>query len=129
MLPGQTRLLLQNIRHWVAAETANLPDAMMLDHHMRGESAALPAILQRHGPMVLNVCRRHLRQPQDADDAFQATFLVFLRRAGAIGKRESLGAWLHTVACRVSQRARAHARRPEPERTTQPAVEPSGLAP
>src|ERR1700688_3145 len=52
----------------------------------------------RHGPMVLGVCRRVLRHEQDAEDAFQATFLILLRKGNAIGKRQALAGWLHRVA-------------------------------
>src|SRR5262249_6731929 len=74
----------------------------------RGRFAAL---LARHGPMVLGVCRRLLRHAQDAEDAFQATFLVLVCRAGAIAKRDSLGSWLHAVASRGALRAKARADR------------------
>jgi HlyD family secretion protein len=69
------------------------------------EEAAFAAIVGRHGPMVNAVCRRLLKQQADADDAFQATFLILLRKAGSIAKRESLASWLHGVAHRVSNRA------------------------
>ena len=63
--------------------------------------------------MVLGVCRRFLRDPNDVDDAFQAVFLVLVRRAGDIRRKELLGNWLYGVACRVAVRARAlAARRP-----------------
>src|SRR4051794_10654761 len=68
---------------------------------------AFEAIVHRHGPMVLGVCRRVLRDEHTAEDAFQATFLVLAIKAGAIRKRDSLGPWLHGVAARVSRRARA----------------------
>ena len=74
----------------------------------RGETAelAFAALVERHGPMVLRVCRSVLRNDHDAQDAFQATFLILVRRAGAVRKRESVGSWLHGVALRVSARAR-----------------------
>jgi HlyD family secretion protein len=75
------------------------------------EEAAFAAIVGRHGPMVNAVCRRLLKQQADADDAFQATFLILLRKAGSIAKRESLASWLHGVAHRVSDRARKLNRR------------------
>jgi RNA polymerase sigma-70 factor (ECF subfamily) len=67
--------------------------------------------VQRYGPLVLGVCRRLLRQEQDAEDAFQATFLVLARKAGSISQPERLGNWLYGVASRVSQKARAEAAR------------------
>jgi RNA polymerase sigma factor (sigma-70 family) len=66
---------------------------------------AFEAIVRRHGPMVLGVCRRALDDYHAAEDAFQATFLVLALRARAINKRESLGPWLHGVAARISRRA------------------------
>src|SRR5262249_26521368 len=73
--------------------------------------AAFEAIVLRHGPMVLGVCRRVLRESHDVEDAFQATFLILARRAGAIRKGEVLGGWLCRVAYRVAARARALAAR------------------
>ena len=72
---------------------------------------AFEAILARHGPMVLGVCRRVLRDPHDVEDAFQATFLILVRKAGSIRVDDSLGRWLHGVTRRVAVRARANALR------------------
>jgi len=80
------------------------------------DASAFEAIVARHGPMVLGVCRRSLRDPNDAADAFQATFLIFARRAGSIRDPSRLGGWLHGVAYRVAFRARREAaRRPSVE--------------
>jgi RNA polymerase sigma factor (sigma-70 family) len=68
---------------------------------------AFAALVDRHGPMVLRVCRSILRDEHDAQDAFQATFLVLVRRAGAVRRQESAGSWLHGVALRVAAHARA----------------------
>ncbi len=71
------------------------------------EEAAIAALIRRHGPMVLGVCRRVLRNPHDADDAFQATFLVFVRKARSLSRTEQVAAWLHGVAYRTSLKARS----------------------
>ena len=75
------------------------------------DSAAFEALVGRHGPMVLATCRRMLPDPHDADDAFQATFLVLARKAGSIRDPDRLGPWLHGVARRVAARSRALAGR------------------
>ena len=98
------------------------------DRPGRDEAAgpAFAALVERHGPMVLRVCRSVLRDEHDAQDAFQATFLVLVRRAAAVRRQESVGSWLHGVALRVSARARADmARRRRHERC---AVEERGTA-
>ena len=77
----------------------------------RRAEAAFEVLVLRHGPMVLRVCSNVLRDPTDAQDAFQATFLVLVRRSRAIRKLESLGSWLYGVAYRVSARARVEAAR------------------
>ncbi|WP_406699717.1 sigma-70 family RNA polymerase sigma factor [Singulisphaera sp. Ch08] len=72
---------------------------------------AFTALIERHGPMVLRVCGSILRDPDQAHDAFQATFLVLVRRAGSLWVRDSLGPWLHQVAYRVASCARSAATR------------------
>jgi RNA polymerase sigma factor (sigma-70 family) len=111
--------LMQCLRKLVAPPScADVPDPQLLERFLTQRSeAAFAALVRRHGPMVLSVCRRVLHHTQDAEDAFQATFLVLARKAGSIRKRESVGSWLHGVAYRVSRmsknketRRRAHQR-------------------
>ncbi|HEV3345175.1 MAG TPA: sigma-70 family RNA polymerase sigma factor [Pirellulales bacterium] len=77
----------------------------------RRDEQAIAALVARHGPLVMGLCRNMLRNEQDSADAFQATFLVLLKRAATIRKPASLASWLHGVACRVALRARAEAKR------------------
>src|SRR4051794_31493334 len=89
---------------------AGLSDAELLERcAARRDPASLEALVSRHGPMVLGVCRRTLRDEHDVADAFQATFLVLTRRAGSptVCSAGSLGPWLHGVAWRVCTRLRA----------------------
>src|SRR5437763_1599593 len=88
-------------------DTAERSDGELLDWFLtdRGE-AAIEELLRRHGPMVLSVCRRILRHAHDAEDAFQATFLILVRKATSIHKRDVLGAWLYGVAYRVALRVK-----------------------
>jgi RNA polymerase sigma factor (sigma-70 family) len=87
-------------------------DRELLERFVRGkDGAAFEALVRRHGAMVLGVCRRVLDHAQDAEDAFQATFLVLVRKAGSIGRPELLGNWLYGVAFRTARKARAQAAR------------------
>ena len=89
-----------------------LTEGELLERFVRGnDEAAFEALIARHGPMVLGVCRQFLRDPNDVDDAFQATFLVLVRRAGTLRRRDLLGNWLYGVAHRVAMRSRALAAR------------------
>jgi RNA polymerase sigma factor (sigma-70 family) len=96
-----------------AGTIGELTDGQLLERFATrdGEAAelAFSALVERHGPMVLRTCRGVLRDPNDAEDAFQATFLVLVEKARRLWVRDSLGPWLHQVAYRVSSRARAGA--------------------
>src|SRR5262249_38884073 len=82
----------------------------------------------RHGPMVLGVCRRALADPGEVEDAFQATFLVLVRRARSVRAGDSLGRWLYGVARRVAAKSRARSQRSR-ARSTPLAVEPAAPDP
>lgn len=93
-------------------KVGELTDAELLEQFVTcHEEAAFTALVQRHGPMVLSVCRQFLQDPHDVEDAFQATFLVLVRKAASIQKRAALGSWLYGVAYRTAVRARATAAR------------------
>jgi RNA polymerase sigma factor (sigma-70 family) len=87
-----------------------LTDPELLDRWVaERDGAAFEVLLWRHGTMVLNVCRRLLTQEPDVEDAFQAAFFALARKAGSIGKRGAVGAWLYRVAYRTALAARARA--------------------
>ncbi len=106
-----------------------LSDGQLLDRFVaRREEAVFEAILRRHGPMVWGVCRRVLRDHHDAEDAFQATFLVLARKAASVMPREKVGHWLYGVAYQTAMKARAgRAKRRSRESQGIPLPEP-GLA-
>jgi hypothetical protein len=110
--------LLNRLRR-MAATHAPDADAALLDRFARnGDEDAFADLVARHGLMVWGVCCRVLGEPHDAEDAFQATFLVLARRAGSI-RPATLAGWLYGVALRVARKARsAGFRRPR-----QPAVD------
>src|SRR5262245_36396238 len=113
MSSGAVGTALHHLEQWLGARRAEeLADRALLDRFAsRGDEAAFAALLHRHGPMVLGVCHRLLADPHDAEDAFQATFLVLVRKAGTLADRERVGNWLYGVAHRVAARARAVAAR------------------
>src|SRR3954466_8496417 len=92
-----------------------LPDEQLIDLFLNPNEdraeAAFRAMVVRHGPMVLGVCRHILNQYQDAEDAFQATFVVLARKAGSIHDRRVLARWLYEVAYRIAVRAKTNAMR------------------
>ena len=88
-----------------AHDTEPLSDrALLEDFIRRHDEAAFTALLHRHGPMVMRVCRRVLNDWHLAEDVFQATFLVLARQAATVRRREGVGGWLHGVAYRLALR-------------------------
>ena len=98
-------------RSLTQALSAGLTDGELLECFQTSRDTlgheAFRILVERHGPMVLGLCRSLVRDPHEADDAFQATFLVLVRRAESIRRRDTIGPWLHGVAGRVARRARA----------------------
>jgi DNA-directed RNA polymerase specialized sigma24 family protein len=108
MATARLDTLLQHIHKLAGgSRSAQCSDRQLLDNFaFRRDQSAFSAMLSRHGPMVLRVCRRVLHNEHDAEDAFQATFLVLARNAASIRKREALAGWLHGVAFRTAMKAR-----------------------
>jgi RNA polymerase sigma factor (sigma-70 family) len=111
MASAQATLVLRHLRQLMTATgSEQLLDRQLLDRFTsQREEAAFTALVRRHGPLVLGVCRRILPNGQDAEDAFQATFLTLARRAGSVGRQGSLSGWLYQVAYHTAVRLRASA--------------------
>jgi RNA polymerase sigma factor (sigma-70 family) len=103
------------MREDMVARPEGLPDEKLLEQLLGGEDLesqdAFRALVKRHGPMVLGICRHVLHREHDAEDAFQETFLALARKGAWIRNRQVLAGWLHEVAYRVALRARARASR------------------
>lgn len=109
MTPCRLEFFLQHIRKLVGApEGDGATDRQLLRRFARQhDESAFVALVARHGPLVLGMCRRVLQNDDDASDAFQATFFVLAQKAASIRWRESVGSWLYEVALRVASKARA----------------------
>lgn len=104
--------LTQIKRLFVDGAVTGLSDTQLLEQFVsRHDAAAFEALVARHGRMVLSVCRGILNDPNDAEDAFQATFLILVKKSGTFRGHVALGPWLHRVAYRVAIRANRTAAR------------------
>src|SRR5437660_7393420 len=127
MATEQLRRVFQTLREAIpCSEGAARTDGQLLESYVRSrEEAAFAALVRRHGPMVWGVCRRVLSSHQDAEDAFQATFLVLVRKAASVVPREMVANWLHGVAYQSALQARRTlARRRARERQVTRMAEP-----
>jgi RNA polymerase sigma factor (sigma-70 family) len=132
METGPTSAVLRSLRRAVLPpDGAGLTDGQLLSCYLsQREEAAFAALVRRHGPMVWAVCRRVLADHHDAEDAFQAAFLVLVLKGSAVVPRERVGGWLHGVAYRTALKARGRAaRRRVRERRLDEAPEPTAGPP
>ena len=114
----------------VAYCLSRLSDGQLLERFTaERDEAAFTVLVRRHGPMVLGLCRRAVSHQQDAEDVFQATFLVLARKASSIRQGQALSSWLYAVAHRLAIRARADARRRRGREAPLPVPEPAGPSP
>jgi RNA polymerase sigma factor (sigma-70 family) len=115
--------VLRHSRKLATLQTSRgLSDGELLERFLgANDESAFTALVERHGPMVLGVCRRALRNHHDAEDACQATFLVLARKAASVRKKTALSSWLHGVACRTASNLR---REQERRRRREQDVEP-----
>jgi RNA polymerase sigma factor (sigma-70 family) len=113
MTGGPANVLLRHLRRWAAAPAvASASDRDLLRRFSAGrDETAFAALLERHGPLVLRVARRVLNNEADAEDVFQATFLVLARKAGSVAWRDSVATWLYGVARRLALNAKLSASR------------------
>src|SRR5207253_1955030 len=109
MANGDLRAGLEHLRRaFLASGGGGLSDGELLGRFVAArDEAAFETLVHRHGPMVLGLCRRVLGNGHDAEDAFQATFLILARKATSVVKRDEVGSWLFAVAQRTAREARA----------------------
>lgn len=129
MASGQVGAVVRQIeRLFAAGSVTAMNEGQLLERFVtHRDEAAFAALVARYGPMVLGVCRQMLHDPNDVDDAFQATFLVLVKKAATLRNRDLLGNWLYGVAYKVAHRARTvKARRLAAEK---PCVEELAMGP
>src|SRR5262245_12141318 len=104
MADAHPEKILRHVRRLaLSTQTEGLSDAQLLEHfRSTRDEAAFAAMMQRHGGLVWAVCRHVLAHEQDAEDAFQATFLALAQKAGAIHKHQAVASWLHGTAYRAA---------------------------
>src|SRR5579871_3998226 len=118
-------LVYRQLRRWTAPHDS-IPDHELLQRFVaHGDETAFAALVQRHAGMVLGLCRSILRNRHDAEDIFQAAFLVLARKAGSIRKGASIGSWLYAVAYRLAHKARVRdgKRRQSEQQATPPSAQ------
>src|SRR5262245_1218477 len=129
-LRSMTHLITHPRKTALRRDYGSLTDGQLLDGFLKHrDEGAFETLVRRHGPMVLGVCRRVVGNVHDADDAFQATFLILLRKAASLESRELVGNWLYGVAYRTALKARTltvrqQARERQGQDMPQPQVEP-----
>src|SRR5271157_2680827 len=108
MATAQIDTMIRHLRRAVLRQAAaGWTDGQLLASFIdQKDEAAFAALVRRHGPLVFGVCRRVVGNHHDAEDAFQATFLVLARKASSVSPRERLANWLHGVACRKAMKAK-----------------------
>src|SRR5947209_6499381 len=129
MATAQLGTLMRHLKGLAAGRPGT--DRQLLDAFAaHRDEGAFAGLVERHGPMVLRVCRRVLGHEQDAEDAFQATFLVLARNTEAIRRREALASWLYGVAYRTAMKAkRGAARRRNHEARLRDRMPPAAASP
>ncbi len=111
MYVGPFTTVLRHLQRAAPATEARTDRQLLEQFARHHDERAFASLVRRHGGLVLGVCWRVLRRAPDAEDAFQATFLVLARKAGSMRWQDSVGSWLHAVAYRLAQKAKSEAAR------------------
>src|SRR5262245_42522013 len=106
MASSPLNALVGRIRRLIGPSADQPTDRALLERFGQGDQSAFAQLVERHGPMVLESCRRQLTDPHAADDAFQAVFILLARKARSVRWHESIAGWLHQTAYRVACKAR-----------------------